>query len=216
MGPRARLKLLAIKHASNRVSPAFAPFLQLGRFSYVYGPWIHEVRLLGGLTAFEPERYDDPPHDRTALGSCVRFPAAGNCVVEHEKTELENRPLDTDVTHLVRACSMANYPLGPLPVIAAGDGSTAFVPAAGDAAFAPAPRLNILFSAPVTGNTVHVANHGVPHTLTISLNGNSAFVIAYAVANSATNFTPLSPLPHHRPLLAFLSSTSLIQPLRRR
>jgi len=41
-----------------------------------------------------------------------------------------------------------------------------------------------------TGAMTTLANHGVAHTLPTILTGNSAFVTAYAVANSNTNRTP--------------------------
>ena len=53
---------------------------------------------------------------------------------------------------------------------------------------------------------VRLANHGVAHTLTTSLRGNSTLVMAYAVANSARILTPTSPRPHQRSRLVSLTS----------
>lgn len=85
-------------------------------------------------------------------------------------------------------------------------------PAAGlDTAAAAFLRLNNLEIRFVMGKTVQVANHGVPHTLKMRRRGSSAFVTAYAVANSTTILVPVSPLPNHRPPLA----SSFIQPFLR-
>ena len=65
----------------------------------------------------------------------------------------------------------------------------------------------------VNGSTVHLANQGVAHTLNTSLNGNSAFVIAYAVASSTTILTPPSPLPEPPPTpLLILDPSALTHP----
>lgn len=80
-------------------------------------------------------------------------------------------------------------PVAPVPAAAPEEAVTAFL------------RHNSLLKKFVTGSIVLVANHGVAQTLTISLKGIRSFVIAYAVASSATSLVPFSPLPNHFPLL---------------
>lgn len=100
---------------------------------------------------------------------------------------------------------------------------------------------NALFTEFMIGMTETLANHGVAHTLNMSRSGNSAFVMAYAVANlpqpsyqprthsvyldrkdwithSTTSLTPPSPLFHHTPsfplfrTLPFFPSSPTISP----
>jgi len=88
------------------------------------------------------------------------------------------------MSHLPACSHTSAQPLlfpGPSPLLGTTLALEELVAAAGTATFPLTP--NALFKVFMIGITETLANHGVAHTLKMSRSGNSAFVMAYAVAN---------------------------------
>ena len=83
---------------------------------------------------------------------------------------------------------------GPAPLLGTTPALEAPVPATGTVTFLLTPRA--LFTEFMIGMTETLANHGVAHTVNMSRSGNSAFVMAYAVANLPSHHVSQGPTPY--------------------